>query len=804
MSIESPANTVSVEVVSFDDVKAVRFRDPGLAVYDLDKQISLLESQADGLDYVVAACSGLLCGALDVLWVGEFDLERGRKLSGEAVDGLVTKVARLVGFEGDDLSGAVRFLEKLAPVPSDANTPDFGGGLQHHLRDFAHHPTIAGLAFSVLSQFTGKAYGADTAGRFLIVDVPEKALGLVGDTVPEKLLFGTVRWFLHLASDMAGSSSTAGLGGGTGIPGPVLSLAKELAATPLFKNVSAGNVPLSELLSKLFNGTLLAQHDESGRIVKGTELRLDLRGELGVLAELGRQALPVIANECIVRGFYFLRRFARQVSLAKSKAIGDLRRISWEDVRPFGNPTVDRMVAVAAGVFTTVDVAGAAATEKFWVSVNYVGVCRFALAVGKDVAWCLRARNLRAVKSAYETIRRNTHMADDDAIYDRIGDGLDLGKFGLSVKQVAILYNVERRKVLNDIERKYPIGKFDQVIALKRRWLGQWCATMEENFPSFVSDEGAVLRWLSAEELDRAIAEEGADGTWLRLVVLEAMLFEPYFALSPEEEKGGIAQQVGRLAGLDHPLAGYSERAGDEWLSEAVADRFIEKGYVRRLRKCHARVTRQLNEVLKGALIAVGVTAASAIAVIVTAGVAAPAIATALVGSNFAGLSGAALASACLAYLGGGAVAAGGLGMMGGAAAIVGGGAVLGLGAGGAIGGAVGAMSVLSKRNAVQQSAKLLVAVEEIFLNDERDIGLSQSVIDRYVTVVSESQRDIKLMELRADAAQGDEKKQLERECKEARAAADAMERALKHLRRFSSSFEEGLSAEDDSEAGRA
>lgn len=29
-------------------------------------------------------------------------------------------------------------------IPSDGNTPDFGGGLQHHLRDFAHHPTIVG------------------------------------------------------------------------------------------------------------------------------------------------------------------------------------------------------------------------------------------------------------------------------------------------------------------------------------------------------------------------------------------------------------------------------------------------------------------------------------------------------------------------------------------------------------------------------------------------------------------------------------------------------------------------------------
>ena len=47
----------------------------------------------------------------------------------------------------DDLKKCVKFLEEKFPIPADGNTPDFGGGLQHHLRDFAHHPTIVGLFF---------------------------------------------------------------------------------------------------------------------------------------------------------------------------------------------------------------------------------------------------------------------------------------------------------------------------------------------------------------------------------------------------------------------------------------------------------------------------------------------------------------------------------------------------------------------------------------------------------------------------------------------------------------------------------
>lgn len=92
-------------------------------------------------------------------------------------------------FEGekfDDVKSAVKALEKRFPIPSDGNTPDFGGGLQHHLRDFAHHPTIVGLAFSLLTQFTEKSYGTDVNGVFLVVDVPEKAsLSLEGCTAED-------------------------------------------------------------------------------------------------------------------------------------------------------------------------------------------------------------------------------------------------------------------------------------------------------------------------------------------------------------------------------------------------------------------------------------------------------------------------------------------------------------------------------------------------------------------------------------------------------------------------------------------
>lgn len=162
---------------------------------------------------------------------------------------------------------------------------------------------------------------------------------------------------------------------------------------------------------------------------------------------------------------------------------------------------------------------------------------------------------------------------------------------------------------------------------------------------------------------------------------------------------------------------------------------------------------RELTEVMKTILTTVGITGAVAILAVLTAGMFAPAIAVALVGSNFAGLSGAALTSACLAYIGGGAIAAGGLGMAGGTMAIVGGGAILGLGVGAGVGGTVGAIGLAGKQHTIMQSAKLMVSVREIFLNDEHDIEYSNSVYEKYVQNVVDIEKKLVEMRLKADTA---------------------------------------------------
>ena len=364
-------------------------------VEELNQEIDSLTNHADGIDYTVAVASGIIAGIIDSVWVGEFSIDRANEWGNEKVDNFVVKIAQSQGYEGNDLEGAIRHLEEKFPIAADKATNDFGGGLQHHLRDFSHHPTPVGLFFSLLTQFTGKAYGTDISGVFKVV--PVDASDLIGKNFPEKITFGVVKWFFHMVSDIAGSSSSVAKGNlGTGLPGPLVSFLKEISALPIFRNMNEnGYKEFSVWISKLFNGTLLGKRDENGKVIEA--VKFDLRTEIGVAHELGRQAIPVIINECIVRGFYFARRLFNEIKENDVKCVSDLKNINWKKTLPFKNRTVVRMLTISTSTFMAFDIADAAIRSGGFnasciLRINFVGVGRFAVAIGTDIGMGIKKK----------------------------------------------------------------------------------------------------------------------------------------------------------------------------------------------------------------------------------------------------------------------------------------------------------------------------------------------------------------------------------------------------------------------------
>lgn len=402
----------------------------------LNTEIERLTNQSDAFDYAVAVASGALCGLIDSLVVGEFDFKKAKAKSNKQVNEFISKFAKMKGYKGDRLDGAVDFLEKKFPVAQDNvwKGAKIGvGAKNHHLADLAHHPTLLGLGAAVLVQFLRMGIFVNKEGEWNIefIDTePEELMKIwlpvivsglliwmvniveskfedkIDDQIPkpiQKLIKSLAavplvipvlkvagNWAGHLVSDMAGSKNSAG--GGMGIPGLFVSLLHEISSLPILKDTD---------LPKLVNDLYVKE-------------KFDMRAELAVLNELGRQAVPVLIGEVLVRTFYFIRRLIQEVH-----EHGDLKGVNWQRVIPFSNRTIARMMTIETGTFTAIDLADAAIRsaikngpptnplffKDFVLRVNFVGVGRFSIAVATDVGMGVKRQSAIKERMQYTSER---------------------------------------------------------------------------------------------------------------------------------------------------------------------------------------------------------------------------------------------------------------------------------------------------------------------------------------------------------------------------------------------------------------
>lgn len=166
----------------------------GIYIEYIEEDIGGDKLQDDPLfDYKMAAACGVIAGLCDSFFVGKFSLDRASEWGSNRVNEFVIWVAKQhSNFKGESLHDAIAFLEKEHPFVGDKVTADMGGGLQHHLRDFSHHFSPVGLAFSVLTQFTGKIYGTDQYGEFIAVPVDARWFdeGLIGGGLLREAVLG--------------------------------------------------------------------------------------------------------------------------------------------------------------------------------------------------------------------------------------------------------------------------------------------------------------------------------------------------------------------------------------------------------------------------------------------------------------------------------------------------------------------------------------------------------------------------------------------------------------------------------------
>ena len=420
------------------------------------ESIKELKPQCDKLDYILAASSGALCGVIDIFLVGKPDESPLGDITDKWFANRTIGFAKLCGYKGDknSLSSAINFLEEKFKIPYDQSV---GGGIfrelinltpsNHHFKSLGHNPTLLGLFFSILNQFTNTSDFVSN-GELISLNNSDGKFELQGKNIPSKLFCGIANWIGHLISDVSGSSGSKGRG--MGIPSPIWAWSNDVIVIKAKLNipVTEFDKSVNELALKLFK--------------KGYDVRFQTT-----------QAIPVFINEMIVRLLYSIRRLiGYYISVPKNDRSWGLL---WKSCEPFSNATVKRMLTVAHGTFCIIDIGdatirgfekgiGSFNVFEFVLRLNVVGVGRFAISLYGETKRAISydharessdfaAKEITIVENYIEGLKILSAKYDDARLLTFIADfkknDAYIKAFERSV-QLAELRNVPANRILKD------------------------------------------------------------------------------------------------------------------------------------------------------------------------------------------------------------------------------------------------------------------------------------------------------------------------------------------------------------------
>lgn len=367
------------------------------------QSVASLKPQCDKLDYALAASSRALCGLIDIFLVGTPGESPIGNITDKWFSNRTMDFAKLCGWDGkgkNPLSLAIGFLEKKFKIPYDQRGAGDAASIifdinptNHHFKSLGHNPTLLGLFFSILDQFTNQAHFV-TGGELVSLQNADDRFELRGNSVPAKLFCGFVNWFGHLVSDTAGSSGSKGRG--MGIPSPFWAWTNDIIVIKRKLNLSVSEFDktLNELAVSIYK--------------QGFDVRFQTA-----------QVIPVFINETVVRLMYAIRRMVKYFATTQ----GETRSAAtmWKVCEPFSNPTVKRMLTVAHGIFCLIDLGDATirgfATgggnfniAEFFLRLNIVGVGRFTISLYGEAK---RAMNIRSAESDARFARRELTIVED-------------------------------------------------------------------------------------------------------------------------------------------------------------------------------------------------------------------------------------------------------------------------------------------------------------------------------------------------------------------------------------------------------
>lgn len=346
-------------------------------IEELKETIKNLTPECDKLDYALAASSGALCGLIDIFLVGKPGESPLGEITDKWFENRTMDFAKLCGWKPKTKdkekfsSSAISFLEEKFKIPYDQRgAGDSGSSVfdlnmcNHHFKSLGHNPTLLGLFFSILNQFTNTSHFVSNGELITLVEA-DGNFELQGNNVAAKIASGFINWFGHLISDVSGASGSKGRG--MGIPSPIWSWSNNIIVIKRKLGIEPNK------FDRDFNNLALEIYN------KGYDIRFQTA-----------QAIPVFINEIIVRLLYSVRRLVKYYSDTEERDRSF--ELLWKRCEPFSNATVKRMLTVAHGTFCAVDLADATIRSflegggtfnsvEFFLRFNIVGVGRFSVSL---------------------------------------------------------------------------------------------------------------------------------------------------------------------------------------------------------------------------------------------------------------------------------------------------------------------------------------------------------------------------------------------------------------------------------------
>lgn len=519
LSLDPRVNKIKSELSGLDE----RIRANQEKLNKLDKSIDRLINHADGVDYAIAAICGVITGIIDSTVIGEWDFVKAKDSAKKDINNKVIAFAKkqpnylpycnttlentkknpptLPGprkkqKDPDRLETAIDFLEFQFHLPGDNGFQQgrFGiDGNTHRLDDFCHHPTFIGLVCCVIVQFTGNTRYVNKYGEDINIPVTINEYGnFVGKTPVTKLFAGVINWFIvcaktianrkgHLMSDIATPAS---------IPGNFLSIITEMASIPCFRD--------AEFLTKLRIAYVKGIGTKKGQIDLGAfnklfedaSGKLDAQTEVAIVHELKRQALPVVINEVLVRASYFVRHFVNEL-----KEKNDVAKVDWNNVIPFNNRTIVRMMTIASGTFTAVDMADAAvhsATKSIdaatffsnmLLRVNFVGVGRFTVVVVTDVGMGV-SREIKRNQRIH-IYEEQIALTDAKVFYKQADTWISAEKAGETIEKAYEQIDVTAEKFVEAMKEN--ADEFEKI--------GEYVPNIEKKNQGLIDEINDILEW---------------------------------------------------------------------------------------------------------------------------------------------------------------------------------------------------------------------------------------------------------------------------------------------------------------------